>query len=384
MESMKADPKILKTVSVEKDEFKSINPIRSPALAWVIKVVPIIMVLALPLILWEQGPLKVPGKEMFSTGLFAAALALFAFQILMNQISTIFGTLWRRGSIAGVKGQDKSAEEAIESYNQFIREVEDQLNNKYQWVMGGVFAALVLVWYFPILLRLGGGFIILLGLVVEIIIALLIGTVVWRMVFISWQVWHLPEKYELEIQVVHPDQCGGLEPLGNLCLWNALILAVAGIFLGGWISIGPNTPYSEYAEAYSQIFRVLLIVPILLSFASFLLPLWTTHRVMVEKKAEIQIRLDELAKFIYAESTILLNKTGDMDFENGDERNKRLNLMRSVYSQHQQIPTWPINMNIIYKFAAAQAMPVLSFIGFADPFVKVLSDVIRLAVQNGS
>jgi len=379
---MKKEPKDLKLVSVETDEFAPIKPIRSPILAWVMKVVPVIMVFALPLILWEDSPLKVPGKEMFSTGLFSAAMALFAFQVLMNKISSIFGTLWRRGSIARQKEKTKTDTKMVDAYRHFAHEVEEQLNNKYQWLMGGVFAVLVLVWYLPILIHLGNGFIILLGLVVEVIIALLIGTVVWRMVLISWQVWHLPERYELEIQVVHPDQCGGLEPLGNLCLWNALILAVAGIYLGGWISIGPNTQFAEYAEVYSPIFRVLLIVPIVLSFVSFLLPLWTTHRVMVEKKAEIQIRLDELAKSIYAESNILLNKTGNMDFENGDERNKRLSLMRSIYSQHQKIPTWPINTNIIYKFAAAQAMPVLSFVGFADPFVKIISDAIKVAVQG--
>jgi len=381
---MKTDQKILKPVSTEKDEFKPVKSIRSPVLAWVIKIVPTLMVLALPLILWERSPLKVPGKEMFSTGLFAAALALFAFQILMDRISTIFGTLWRRGSIARVRGQDTSAEEVLVSYHRFIGEVENQLNNKYQWVMGAVFALLVLVWYLPILLNLGKGFIILLGLVVEVFIALLIGVVVWRMVFISWQVWRLPEKYELEIQVVHPDQCGGLEPLGNLCLWNALILAVAGIFLGGWISIGPNTQFADYAATYAPVFRLLLIVPIILSFVTFLLPLWTTHRVMVQKKAEIQIRLDELAKSIYAESSILLNRTDELDFTEGDERNKRLSLMRTVYSQHQKIPTWPINTNIISKFAAAQAMPVLSFVGIADPVVKVLSEFIKLIVQNGS
>lgn len=381
---MKNNPKNLKPASVEKDEFKPLNPIRSPVLAWVVKVVPILMVLALPLILWDKSPLVVPGKEMFSTGLFAAAVALFAFQVLMERISTIFSTLWRRGSIAGVMGQNKSAKEVLASYHQFIAEMENQLNSKYQWVMGVVFALLVLVWYLPILINLGNGFIILLGLVVETFIALLIGVVVWRMVFISWQVWRLPERYELEIQVVHPDQCGGLEPLGNLCLWNALILAVAGIYLGGWISIGPNTQFADYAVTYGPIFSVLLIVPIILSFVTFLLPLWTTHLVMVRKKAEIQIRLDELAKAIYAESNVLLSKTDELNFTEGDERNKRLSLMRTIYSQHQKIPTWPINTNIISKFAAAQAMPVLSFVGIADPVVKVLGELIKIVVQAGT
>jgi hypothetical protein len=105
---------------------------------------------------------------------------------------------------------------------------------------------------------------------------------------------------------------------------------------------------------------------------------------MVRKKAEIQIRLDELAKAIYAESNVLLDKTDELNFTEGDERNKRLSLMRTIYSQHQKIPTWPINTNIISKFAAAQAMPVLSFVGIADPVVKVLGELIKIVVQAGT
>lgn len=375
------DPQIRERVLAERDEFRPIKPIRSPALRWFLRLVPIGMVLAVPLILWEKSPLVVPGKEMFSTGLLAAAFALFAFQTLMEIISTIFGTLWRRGSIAGTKGKQ---EEAASSYQQFMKEVEDRLNSKYQWIMGLAFAMLVLVWYLPNLIAWGKGFVILLGLVVELFIAVLIGAVAWRMIFIGWQVWRLPEKYELNVQVVHPDQCGGLEPLGNLCLWNALILAMAGIFLGGWISIGPHTQFAAYAEAYGPLFHVLLIVPIILSFVSFFLPLWTTHLVMANKKAEIQIDLDELAKSIYTESMILLNNTNKSDFAEGDERNKRLILMRSVYSQHQKIPTWPINMNIIAKFAAAEAMPVLSFLGIANPIAKGIIESFRAILQGGS
>jgi hypothetical protein len=262
-----------------------------------------------------------------------------------------------------------------------MTEAEDQLNSNYQWIMAVIFGLLVFTWY-PFS-RTGGSYLFLIGLGVEVVIAFFIGFVVWRMIAIGSQIWRLPKKHELEVQVLHPDQCGGLEPLGNLCLWNALITAVAGIFLGGWISIGPTTQYAFYAAKYNSIFEILLIIPIIISFTTFILPLWTTHQAMARKKAEIQFQLDDLAKSIYTESTILLDRPHLLDLEEGEERNKRLGLMREIYLQHQKIPTWPINTNILTKFAAAQAMPVLSFVGIGGPIANILSFILKLVPQGG-
>ncbi len=351
-----------------------------------ILLIPLLILASLPAILWPSNPLDISGREMFSTGLLTAALALFAFEMLMVRISTLFGTLWRRGSIAEAPkpGEDPTTatnRQAISSYRQFMQDIEDELNSRYQWVTAVIFGLLVFTWY-P-LHQPAGNYEYLIGLGVEIVIAFFIGLVVWRMVSIGWHIWHLPKKHELEVQVLHPDQCGGLEPLGNLCLWNALITAVAGIYLGGWISIGPTTPFASYAFKYGTIFRILLIVPILLSFLTFIWPLWTTHQAMAKKKAEIQIRLDDLAKSIYAESTVLLNQTYHQDVTEGDERNRRLNLMREIYTQHQKIPTWPINTSILTKFAVAQAVPVLSYIGVGGPIASVLSALLKLVPQAG-
>ena len=379
---MKKNFRPFKPQPAEADEFKPIRPIRSPVLNWCVKLIPILILAALPVVLWPSNPLNISGREMFSTGLFAAALALFAFEISMNRISTIFGTLWRRGSIAnsgnngGRPASPQKNKDAILAYHHFMKEVEDQLNSRTQWIMAVLFGALVFSW-FPFS-RTGGRPIYLFGLGAEVVIAFFIGFVVWRMVSTGWHVWRLPKRFEFEVQVLHPDQCGGLEPLGNLCLWNALIIAVAGIFLGGWISIGPTTPFAYYALRYIPLFQVLLIVPIILSLIVFILPLWNTHVVMTRKRDEIQIRLDELAKSIYAESTFLLDETHHLNSMEGEERNKHLNLMRDIYSQHQKIPTWPMNTNIVTKFAVAQALPVLSFAGIGGPIVTVLVNLFKL------
>jgi hypothetical protein len=190
MFAMKTNQKILEPVSAEKGEFEAIKPIRSPVLQWLIKLVPVAIILGLPLILWPSNLLRIPGKEMFATGMLASALALFAFNILLDRMSTIFATLWRRGSISGIKNPDEKAqsrgnEEVVVSYRQFMQEVEDQLNSRYQWIMAGVFIILMMLWYLPILISMGRGFIIILGLVVETIIAFVIGAVVWRMVLIT-------------------------------------------------------------------------------------------------------------------------------------------------------------------------------------------------------
>ncbi len=95
--------------------------------------------------------------------------------------------------------------------------------------------------------------------IAEHFIAFIIGLMAWRMLVIGVQVWKLGKRFDLNPQLGHPDTCGGLEPLGNLCLWNALILALPGVFLGGWIILGPST---KYGDIYTSLFYKLLILPV--------------------------------------------------------------------------------------------------------------------------
>ncbi|MCK5052878.1 MAG: hypothetical protein KAR65_01290 [Anaerolineales bacterium] len=377
-----------------KSPLMRIEPICHSRLRWFLLLLPCAMLVAVPIIAWPSNPLGIPGQFIFSTGFIAATLALFTFQVLMQRISEIFEVLWRRGVIAnsaqpsnnlapshGVPGQhlnDAQRTVLYEKYRSFVKKTEGTLNSKGQWITATIFMALVLSWFlYGFSFQFVKEPILIVGILAELIIATVIGLMAWRMIVIGMRVWRLPQRFDLEIQSGHPDRCGGLEPLGNLCLWNALIIAMAGIFLGGWIAIGPNTPDSNLAIFYAPIFRPLLTIPITLSFVSFFIPLWSTHRVMVAKKNEIESQLDELAQIIYRENRELLNSADRLDPAEGENRLKKMELMREIYSQNQRIPAWPINVAILSKFLASQAIPVLSFLGVAEPIVSMVTGLLQ-------
>jgi hypothetical protein len=352
------------------------------------------MLVAVPIIAWPSNPLGIPGQFLFSTGFVAATLALFFFQVLMQRISEIFEVLWRRGVIAnstqpsnnlapshGVRSQRlNTAQRTVlfEKYRTFVKKTEGNLNSKGQWIMATIFIALVLTWYLNTFsFRVFKEPILIVGILAEVIIGTVIGLMAWRMIIIGTRVWRLPQRFDLVIQSGHPDQCGGLEPLGNLCLWNALIITMAGLYLGGWIAIGPSTPYRSLAISYAPIFRQLLVIPIILSFVSFFIPLWSTHRVMVAKKNEIESQLDELTQSIYRESRELLNSADRLDLVETEKRLKNMGFMREIYSQNQRIPAWPINVAILSKFLASQAIPVLSVLGIAEPIASMVAGLLQ-------
>lgn len=371
-----------------------IEPIRHSQLRWLLRLLPWAMLVAVPIIAWPSNPLGIPGQFFFSTGFIAANLALFAFQVLMQRISKVFEVLWQRGVIAnqarpvnnltpsqGVSSQrdDTSHPTAPDDQHQtFVKEIEGTLNSQGQWIMAAIFIVLVLTWFlYSFSIQFVREPLLIVGIIVEILIGAVVGLMAWRMIVIGIRVWGLPQRFDLIIQIGHPDQCGGLEPLGNLCLWNALIIATAGLFLGGWIAIGPNTPYRNLAIFYGPIFRPLLAIPITLSFVSFFLPLWGTHLLMVAKKSEIERQLDELTQSIYREDRELLNSADRLDPTEGENRLKKLELMHQIYSRNQRIPTWPINIAILSKFLASQAIPILSFTGVAEPIASMAISLLQ-------
>jgi hypothetical protein len=329
---------------------------------------------------------------MFSTGFIAATLALFAFLALMRLIPQAFNSMWQREIIkAGgsdvtsrlipVERDEGNGSKAVtlkERYDQYLGAVEKALNDKGQWAAAAFFFALVLMWnIMSFSVDVTKEPILIVGLVAEGLIALLLGLMAWRMVIVGLAIWQLPRRFDLETQLGHPDGCGGLEPLGNLCLWNALIVSTAGIFLGGWISIGPNTTYYGLAEAYDTMFRALLFVPLLFSAIGFIVPLWSTHQVMSARKQQLLSYLDELSRTINKEARDLLISADQMELKEGQERTKRLELMRQIYEQHKKIPTWPVNINILSKFLTSQAMPVLTLVGVGEPIAKAISSALQ-------
>jgi hypothetical protein len=185
------------------------------------------------------------------------------------------------------------------------------------------------------------------------------------MVMVGWEVSMLPMRYNINVLVTHPDRCGGLSPIGNLCLLNALIIAVAGIHLGGWSLFSPNYPYTQ-----------LIIVPLGLSIFAFVLPMLTIHEAMEREKQDFQTQLDELSHRINHEDRQLLEAGDYIDPARGEKWLSQIELMSKLFDQHRSIPTWPVNWAIFGKFLAAEAIPILSLFGTSKSILDIVKGLV--------
>lgn len=333
-----------------------------------------LMVFFLPVILWPGNPLGIPGRAEFASGYGAALIALWLFLGLMENIPETFKSLWLRGAldsssaVLAKKAKRKTSTPRSSykrlgpEYREHVYKFEAALNGQGQWWLAGFFAALALGWY--LLLWKGAILdrpILMVGALVEPLIGMMLGLMAWRMVNVGREIATLARNYKINLLVTHPDRCGGLSPIGNLCLLNALIIAVAGIHLGLWTLIKPGYQFGE-----------LIVVPLALSVFAFFIPMLTVHTAMELEKRGIQTQLDELSHRIHDEDRRLLEAGDYIEPDRGEKWLDQIELMSKLFDQHRAIPTWPVNWSIFGKFLAAEAVPVLSLVGLPKPAMDIL------------
>lgn len=358
---------------------------------WVLRPIPwVILVIAGVIIVWAPGGFD----YMLFSGILAAVLAIMAFDTLMQMTPGVFRSLWQRGVI-GLKQDEQSASPSTDRAGlenlllDFIDDLDKTLNHRIgQWAMGVFFAliglvilvdqlgagfrGLALLFTNPAALEVSGIWRYQIGIFGEPLIGLVIGLMAWRMLVVSIYVARLGRSFDLKTQLGHPDQCGGLEPLGNLCLWNALIITIPAIHLGLWIIIAPAMP--RY-ERWPPMLTRLLPVPMAFAILSFTVPLLGIHRMMRDNQVNIQKQLDQLGQDIDELARKMLEDTG-MPLQEREESARQLALMREFYEQNKRIPVWPINADILKRFVTSQVVPVLGLTGLGEPFIKLVKGLL--------
>lgn len=388
---------------------RPLDPIKNRVLLTSLRVAPWLAVLVIGsdlLVDLMNGALPLGQSQvMFLSGIAAVAMALVAFLTLMQRIEDAFGALWRRNvvvptevanpdePVASPRGPAQPlgtrAEQWLKAdYQAFLDHLHAVLNSQWQWVLGISFALLVFSWSpgalvlsvlrrYPLTAAVREiSWYVLAAVVVEAFVAFVVGTMVWRMTVVGVEVSRLGTKFGLRPQLGHPDRCGGLEPLGDLCLWNALIISIAGVYLGGWIIIlRPGLPADPLAVAYVPLFLELLGVPVVVAAMTFFLPLWNIHQIMLTRRAEIRQKLDELGQSIDRSARELLDRADELVLAEGEEKSKRLELMQQTYQQCRDVPVWPFNVQTLIKFVSSQAVPLLALTGLSEPIRDVLKSV---------
>ncbi len=380
--------------------------IRRPLLRWVFQALPWVLLASFLEDSLARRALENIGLNVFFLGTgtdirfaipeLASALAIFVFLWLLRRLPETFATLWTRNCIALGKSNGKAVQRDSSSspnipdrallrdqYVLFLQNVENALNHRASILFGIAVAGLLNLRYLTdcvtwnVLLKLiTNPCASLLDVVYQNGVGFVVGLMLWRLVVLAVKIAEIARRFELHVQFAHPDRCGGLEPLGNLCLLNALIISIYGIMIGLllFIEIPLGSPHQLF-------FLSLLVVPVTLAPLVFILPLWNIHRVMREKKAGLRRSLDELGAEIDALAMRLVAQVDKVDPDESGKLIKKLESMQQIYRANQKIPTWPFNTTILAQLATAQLVPLLSLTGIADALFKFFASLLNIPTK---
>jgi hypothetical protein len=195
-------------------------------------------------------------------------------------------------------------------------------------------------------------------------VAGLVGALGWRVLAVAWGIQRLGTLFDVRVDAFHPDRSGGLKPLGDVCLLNALIIAVPGVYVGLRVLADPQARDSAVLVA------VFLPAVIVLATIVFFLPLYAVHRTMRREVAALRDPLAREASDLAAE---LLQSWHRLTPEEFEERSKRHARLLQIYEGSRRMPTWPFPRAHLYAFSSSQ---VVQIVGLVATIAKLQSAMV--------
>ena len=206
------------------------------------------------------------------------------------------------------------------------------------------------------------------------------GAGAWAMVVTALSLKQLTSKFDIAIQTDHPDNCGGLRPLGNFCFAMAVPILLAALVLGVYdVGIFFNLGYYFQESVLTVAANVVLVlVDLPLAIIAFFVPLWSIHRKMVARREEEENDFADKISHLEGKLRSSLDKGALKDATAAKEE---MELVRVLNPDKKSYPTWPFNIRILVPFWTAVIVPFLGFVGVIvsnwDEVAKFLSIFIR-------
>ena len=264
---------------------------------WYIYIYGLLALALIPLLAYYFHIVVPPHEYQFYTD---NALLIILLPITLSLVVLSYNH-WRKGVRGVFEAIDSSASGRHlssrrgashfgEEYRSFLNEYQNKLLSSQRYIIIGIaviasggILSLLLRTYFasPYSLLL---FCILPG---GVILGYFLGVSSWTMLVTGYYLRAVTSRFDLQIEPGHPDNCGGLRPLGRFCFSMALPILVGVVFFAIY-GIG-GTLYPALLPGISDTTRLgagvgLLVFDIPLAALAFFFPLWGIHREMIRQK----------------------------------------------------------------------------------------------------
>lgn len=176
----------------------------------------------------------------------------------------------------------------------------------------------------------------------------------------SIHIGRLNQIFQIRVQPTHPDKCGGLKPLGDLCMDATLPIITAGIMLVtvGSISLDLYPVVSNMAKVFLFIF----VGP--LTAVVVFVPLWGIHAKMVEQKRKYENAFADQAMDL--EEIIRLESTQTGNLKKAEIAKGKLEILQVLHPEKISYPVWPfrIKSTLLALFSPQILQTVIGFVIF--------------------
>ena len=399
MKTAKKSPKLSEKPIEPEVEYilPKLQIIKSPILKWLFDIVPVAVVASTTASAFGGWYAKVGVDLLYLTGGLTIVSSMLFARTLFEKFPQWLIMIWRRGILCPrqteIHTTTKFSQQSIGSaFLSFAQRASEQMNDSRQLVCGviGIGVAIWTIWLldkgifesiyinFSTIFSAYGTFILI--RLTFILAAFVAGLIAWRIVVIANTVVKLGKQFDFDLQINHPDGCGGLRPIGDLCLGLAYVIAPLPIMLGAWLvfinfldirflHMDPN----DLIPLSSTI--VILMIPVaMVCVFSFFFPLGSIHTSMLRAKSRLQIELDEISQEIHQLSSKLLVNANSLNPQEGISVEEKIEFLKRVHARNSRIPTWPYGSTHIWGLISTQIIPsigvISSIVGLIKSFGK--------------
>ena len=339
-----------------------------------------------------------------SLWLITYASCAFIFNYLISTIPKALAALWDRNVfetkvkqvLLETKELNKNEIQIIleTDYKKFIYMFEQKLNSSWGFCLGAVFGLMgvcldyIYYEYYmkndpPILTVLCAFLEIesdvterMVTLLIVIFVGVILGLATWRVIVIGWCVRLLTEWFDLDPKFGHPDGCGGLSPLGNICLLNALMIGIISSSFGLSIIAIETTWLRWYYDFLLNYLISILSISFAISIVAFLWPVWNVHEIMKNKKYKILKKLNSIGREIEKEQRNMFEDDVVINPDILKLKITKLETLKKAYEINSQLREWPFDSNTVKTFLSSIIIPIMSLTGLGEWLINIVHELL--------
>lgn len=378
--------------------------IRNKRLLRVFDVLPAAVMIATIFFLFAIWYARGTIQLSFATAGPTVILVLLVIRVLFARFPRSLLIIWHRKLLQPKSGAEPAspatARQGIaDEFMEFIHRSEDQLNSRLGVACGLAVTILVLWLFWPFNGLTPAGWLVSFVndwfsttitaclFLIYYGAAFMGGLILWRVIVIARRVSQLGSRFDFNLQVEHPDGCGGFRPIGDLCLTLAYVLAPLLFAVGGWL-VALNLVTPDFMVRYLYItpanlpfavsqLQVLATFLVALSLLGFLQPLAAIHEAMTASKTRLQDDLDRISEEIHETSSTLRVNAEKLSAEQGVSLEQKIDFLHRVYNRNGRIPTWPVNYEHLWRLLSIQVAPAIGIATSGLGLANTISGLIK-------